>query len=104
MLKHKHDENHKDLEEYRLLSKVTILHGHEQANSHLVSPQAWLKNISVHPNTLTMIGWITVGRVHLKSSARKVTHQITVQVLGGLTLEFPWDPGEGLGFKPPFPC
>ena len=38
-----------------------------------------------------MIGWTIGGRVHLQSSARKVTHS-TILALGALTLEFPWDP------------
>ena len=55
----------------------------------------------VDPDTPTMIGWIMGGRVHQKSSARKVTCPSIVLALGGLTLEFPWDLGQGLGFKPP---
>ena len=35
-------------------------------------------------------------------SARKVTHPSTILVLGGFILEFQWDPGQSLGFKPPF--
>ena len=48
-----------------------------------------------------MIGWTIGGRVHGKPSARKVTYLRVIPTLGSLTLEFPWDPGEGLGYKPP---
>ena len=36
--------------------------------------------------------------VHRKSSVRNVTHPNAIPdlVLGGLILEFPWDPGKGL--------
>ena len=35
-------------------------------------------------------------------SARKVTPPSTILVLGGFILEFQWDPGQSLGFNPPF--
>ena len=34
-----------------------------------------------------MIGWIMGGRVHQKSSARKVMHPSTIGALGGSTSE-----------------
>ena len=39
--------------------------------------------------------------MHWKSSARKVTHPITIPILGNITSIFIWDPNPGLGFKPP---
>ena len=39
--------------------------------------------------------------MHWKSSARKVTHPITIPILGNITSMFSWDPNSGLGFKPP---
>ena len=45
-----------------------------------------------------MVGWTIGGR---KSSARRATHPSTIPALGGLTLEIPWNLGQGLGFKPP---
>ena len=36
----------------------------------------------IHLNTPTMIGFIIGGRVHQKSSARKVTHPDTIPTLG----------------------
>ena len=53
----------------------------------------------------TVIGWIIGGRVYEKSSARnrKITHpRVLFQPWASLTLVFPWDLGEGLGFKAPF--
>ena len=40
-----------------------------------------------------MIGWTIGGRVHWKSSARKVTHPITNPALASLISEIPWDLG-----------
>ena len=63
----------------------------------------------VHPDTRIMIGWTIGGRVHTggrvhiggrvhgKSRARKVTHLSSIQVLVGLTSEFPWDLVKALG-------
>ena len=44
-----------------------------------------------------MIGLIIGGRVHHESCARKTTPLSTTPALGGLTSEFPIDPGQGLG-------
>ena len=54
----------------------------------------------VHPDTPTLIGWVVwcTG----KSSVRKVTHPSTNLALGCSTSKFPWDWGQGLGFKPLF--
>ena len=52
--------------------------------SHMVGQQ-----FPVHPDTPTMIGWTTGGRVHQKSSALKVAHPSTILSLCSLTLEFP---------------
>ena len=49
--------------------------------------------MSGSPDTHTMFGWTLGGRVHQKSSDRKVTHPSTILALGGLIAEFPWDPG-----------
>jgi hypothetical protein len=43
----------------------------------------------VHPDIPTMIRWTIDGRVHRKSSARKVNHPSTIPALGGFTVEFP---------------
>lgn len=48
-----------------------------------------------------MIGWTIGGSVHRKSSVRKVTHLTYIPTIGDLTLELPWDPTSGRGFKPP---
>jgi hypothetical protein len=44
-----------------------------------------------------VIAWTTGGRMHQKPSARRVPH---LSPIPALTLEVPWDPGAGLGFKP----
>ena len=49
--------------------------------------------MSGSPDAHTMFGWTLGGRVQRESSDRKVTHPSTIQALGGLTAEFPWDPG-----------
>ena len=46
----------------------------------------------IHLDTPTTIGWTIGGRVHQKSSVGKVNHPSTIMALGGLTLEFSWDP------------
>ena len=48
----------------------------------------------VHSFNLTMIQWTIYGGMVLqKSSARKVTHMISIPTLSDLTLELPWDHG-----------
>jgi hypothetical protein len=63
-------------------------------------PHGWLKlsGSTGYPH----VDWVDHrwGRVHRKSSARKVTHPSIFLALGGFT-KFPWDPDLGLGFKPP---
>ena len=49
-----------------------------------------------------MIRWIKDGRMHSKSSARKVTHPSTIPTLGSLTSEFPRDPIQALGLTHPY--
>ena len=69
------------------------------ANKPLVSIRFGLK-FPVHPNmdhTNMDIG----GRVHRKSSARKVTYPSIIPVWSGLTLEFPWDRVKSLGLSQP---
>ena len=56
----------------------------------------------VHLDNLTVIEWIVGGRVHQKSSARKVTHPGTNPALGGLALEVLWDRVKVLGLSHPF--
>ena len=48
--------------------------------------------------TPTMIIWIKCGRMHRKSSARKLTCPRTIMALA---FEFPWDPSLGRGLNPP---
>ena len=71
-----------------------------QADLHLFAPKGkplrshvirW--KYAVHLDTPTMIGWTIGGRVHQKSSARKVTHLSTISILGGSISKFPWDLG-----------
>ena len=56
----------------------------------------------VHLDIFTVIGWIVGGRVHQKSSARKVTHPGTNPALSGLASEVPWDRVKVLGLSHPF--
>ena len=58
------------------------------------------KKIS-NSQTPIRFGWAIGGMVHRKSSTRRVTHLSTIMAFSGLTSEFPWDPGQGLGFKSP---
>ena len=91
--------------------KMNTLNGCGQAGPHASnSPKSkplgshmvgWKYPVDL--DTLIMIEFTIGGRVHQKSSAKQVTHPSTVPGLGSLILEFPWDPGEGLRFKPPFP-
>ena len=79
-------------EDYCLLSKVDTW---PSINICLPQGQArfshgWLK-ISGSLGYL-LNGWTIGGRVHWKSSTRKVTRPSTIPALRGLTLEFPWDP------------
>ena len=55
-------------------------------------------------------GWLKIPGTCYDLVARCIENQalrrslfvrVTIPALGGLTLEFPWDPGEGFGFKPP---
>ena len=63
-------------------------------------PHGWMiiSNSLGYP---TMIEWAIGGRVHGKSSARKVTHSSPTSALGGLSLEFPWDPDKALDLSHP---
>ena len=57
----------------------------------------------IHTNTPTFIGWTTGGRVHQKSSARKVTRPSNYFLaLGGSTSEFPWIRVKALGLSYPW--
>ena len=58
----------------------------------------------LHLDTPTTIGSTIGGRTHWKSSARKVSHPSTIPALGGLTLEFLWDPSKGSGLSRPRLC
>ena len=82
-------------EGYFLLSKMRTL----KACTYLPNGQAYEVSIWLVGNVWSRIPllWNLGGRVQWKSSSRKVTQ---IPALGGLTLEFPWDPCEGLGFKP----
>ena len=68
-------------------------------------PHEWLKEFGSswfpHPFPSLVIGWTICGRVHQKSSTRKVTHLSITLTLGNLTLKFPWDLDLGLGFSHP---
>ena len=81
-----------------LISKVNALNGWVWTSWPApISPRfpcGWLK-YPVHLDTPTLIGWEEV-------STRKVTPPSTILVLGGFILEFQWDPGQSLGFNPPF--
>lgn len=72
------------------------------AGTYLLQGQAarfshnWLK-CTVHLDIPTMIGWNVCDKVHLKSSAKTVTHLIKLPTLGNLTSKFPRD--LGLSFK-----
>ena len=86
------------LEDYCLLSKVNTLMGvDKQDGTYLPQGQAprfphgWLK-IFGSPRYPTMIEWTIGGRMHWKSSARKVHHMSTIPALANLPLEFLWDP------------
>ena len=46
-----------------------------------------------HMDMSTMTWVDTGGRVHWKSSARKVTHSSIIRALGSLTSKIPWDLG-----------
>lgn len=72
---------------------------HKNANFYLPKRQAfrfsygWLKILGL--DIPTKIGSIIGGRLHKKPNARIVTHPSTIMALGSLTLQFPWDVGEG---------
>ena len=71
------------------------LNGREQASRHISPPRVGPRfpnmvgcKHQVHLDMSTIIGWIIGSKVHRNSVARKVTHQSTILILGGLTSEF----------------
>lgn len=87
----------------------TLLTGMDKlANIHLLPKRKPLGcymigwKYQAHHDTSAIIGWIVCGRVQWISSARRVTHRSTIMSSGGINLDFPWNMGWNLGFKPPF--